>query len=78
MSVDSSVTSGEGDELQFAIHSKLVRSQRGLSTLLKRRYGSGNYEVEMRHNLYCIKVVGSSVALNLDEPDVQNSLKGFI
>jgi hypothetical protein len=35
------------DELQF-IHSKLVGSPLGLSILLKKTYGLGNFEVEVR------------------------------
>ena len=37
----------ERDGLQF-IHSKLVRSPVGLSTLLMTKYGPGNFEVEVR------------------------------
>jgi len=62
--------SKQGEELQF-IHTKLVKSPFGLSSLLRSRYGAGNYEVEMRHNVYCIKVAGNVAALDPDEPDVR-------
>ncbi|KAF8853243.1 hypothetical protein BDZ45DRAFT_806805 [Acephala macrosclerotiorum] len=73
MNASPEVPPKQEEGLQF-IHSKLVKSPVGLATLLRTKYGAGNYEVEMRHNVYCIKVTGSTDALDPDEPEVQDWL----
>ncbi|RYP75015.1 hypothetical protein DL771_002663 [Monosporascus sp. 5C6A] len=52
------------DGLQY-IHTRLVRSERGLCKLLADKYGHENYKIEMRHNVYRIKLSSGCDALNL-------------
>jgi hypothetical protein len=57
MSLNAAEFSNDGpDTLVLQIHSNLVSSPRELWRELQTRLGAGNFEVEMRHDLYTIQV----------------------
>lgn len=52
------------DSPQF-IHSKVISNGIALYRLLEKRYGEKNFEIQMRHNVYCIRAPSGSTALSL-------------
>ena len=49
------------------LHSRYVRSRKALSTLLQRKYGAGNYDVRMAHNVYWIRASSPLVLADIEE-----------